>query len=144
MTEPERDSRPEHEEKVEEKEEEKVEEKWGAEKWRRDRVGSATWAAILLWIGVVLLLANLDLVGRYPWWETWAVILSGIGVILLVEILVRAVIPEHRRPVGGNLVLALVLLGVGLSELVSWELVWPALVIAVGLVFLVRGVLLRR
>jgi hypothetical protein len=138
---PERDEKA--EEKVDEKREEK-EEKAPDEKWRRDPVGSATWAAILIWVGVALLLKNLDAVARYPWWETWAVVLAGVGVILLVEILVRFLRPEHRRPLGGNLVLALVLLGVGLGELVDWNLVWPAILIAIGLVFLLRGLFARR
>ena len=134
-----------------EKADEKVDEKRGEkgekapeEKWRRDPVGSATWAAILIWIGVALLLGNVDAVAQRAWWETWAVVLAGVGVILLVEVLVRYLRPEYRRPLGGNLVLGIVLLGVGLGQLVDWALVWPAVLIAVGLVFLLRGVFSRR
>jgi hypothetical protein len=135
---------PEHDEKVEEKVDEKRDEKSPDEKWRRDRVGAATWAAVLIWIGVVLLLANLDLAARYPWWETWSVILVGVGAIFLVEVVVRLARPEHRRPVGGSIIIALVLIGVGLGELISWSLVWPVIVIAAGVAFLLRGLFVRR
>lgn len=134
----------ERDEKTEEKVDEKRDEKTPDEKRRRDRVGGATLAAILIWIGVALLLDNLDAVARYPWWETWAVILAGIGAIFLVEAFVRLARPEHRRPVGGSIILGLVLLGVGLGELVSWSLVWPVVVIAAGVIFLLRGLFMRR
>jgi len=150
--------RPPHhrDEKEEEKEEEKrhekaeKEEKNWEEKWRRDPLGVVVWAAVLIWAGLVLLAFNLDLVRRLalpaPFGEmaSWAIILAGAGVILLIEVAIRLAVPSVRRPVGGTIILAVVLLGVGLGQVFGWHLFWPALLIALGLSILLRGLLRRR
>lgn len=50
-------------EKREEKEE-KEEKSW-EEKWHRDPLGTATWAVILIWAGLVLLADNMGLLTRF-------------------------------------------------------------------------------
>ncbi len=131
------------------KEEEKEEEKGrgGDEKWRRDPLSAIVWAAILIWIGVVLLIGNmglldnLSILGRRV--EAWSFGFLGAGVIVLLEVVVRLVVPAYRRAVGGTLVFAVVLLGVGLGEIVSWTLIGPLVLIALGVSVLLRG-LFRR
>lgn len=136
-------------EKFDEKESEKREEKspeeksWD-EKWRRDPLGSIVWAAIFIWAGVVLLATNLGLfnapgLGFLARIESWSIILIGAGLIVLLEVLVRLLVPAYRRPVGGSIFLALALIGFGLGDIFGVEIVWPLILIALGLSVLLRG-----
>lgn len=144
-------------EKALEKQEEKTEEKKWEEKGRRDPVSAIIWAIILIWAGLVLLADNLGILARWLTslatatrldfinrLETWAVILVGAGIILLIETLVRLGLPEYRRPLGGTIFLAIVLIGVGLGNEIGWTLIFPLILIALGLSILVRGLLRTR
>jgi len=141
-----------------EKEVDKTEEKSAEEKWRSDPLGSIIWAAILIWAGLVLLADNLGMLKsftlpfyqflpeRFLWLkpEAWSVILIGAGVIVLIEVALRLLVPAFRRHVGGNLVLAAILIGAGLGNIYGWNLVWPFVLIAIGLGFLLRGFTRRQ
>jgi hypothetical protein len=137
--------------KEEEKEYEKAEEKdrgaWGYEKWRRDPLSGIVWAGILIWAGVALLLSNMGLLSlrigdnRV---EPWSIVLMGAAVILLLEIVVRLIVPAYRRPIGGTLVFAAILFGIGLGDILGWSLVGPLVLIALGLSVLLRGFSGRR
>ena len=134
----------EKDEEKREKDEEKEEKSWD-EKWRRDPLGAAVWAAILIWAGVVLLVENIGLLagvrilGARP--EAWPIILIGAGVIVLLEVLVRLLVPSYRRPVGGSLVFAIILVGAGLGDIFGWNVVWPVVLIAIGVSLLLRGLI---
>jgi hypothetical protein len=132
----------EKEEEKHEKDEEKEEKSWD-EKWRRDPLGAAVWAAILIWAGLVLLGENMGLLaGRRildARLEAWPIIFIGAGLIVLLEVVIRLLLPSYRRPVGGTLVLAVVLVGVGLGNLFGWTVVWPVILIAIGVSLLLRG-----
>jgi len=149
-------------EKFDEKDKEKREEKspeeknWD-EKWRRDPLGSVVWAVIFIWAGLVFLASNLgyldSLYSRasgipgfgFPFrLEAWSLVLAGAGVILLIEVVVRLLIPAYRRPVGGTLILGFILIGVGLGDLISWSIIWPLIIIALGLSIIFRGFLRGR
>jgi hypothetical protein len=141
-----------------EKDVDKHEEKSAEEKWRRDPLGSITWAAILIWAGLVLLADNLGMLKaftlpfyqflpeRYLWLNpgVWSVILIGAGVIVLIEVLLCMLVPALRRHISGNLVLAAILIGAGLGNIYGWNLVWPFVLIAIGLGFLLRGFTYRQ
>ena len=127
----------------EEKHEEKEEKNW-EEKWRRDPLSGMVWAGILVWAGLVLLADNLRLLARFERLEAWAVILIGAGLILLLEVAVRLLVPAYRRAVTGTVIFGLVLIGVGLGELLSWDVIWPLILIAIGLFILVRVLIGRR
>ncbi len=115
--------------------------------WRRDPLSAIVWAAILIWIGVVLLIGNmglldnLSILGRRV--EAWSFGFLGAGVIVLMEVVVRLIVPAYRRAVGGTLVFAAILLGVGLGEIVGWVVIGPLVLIALGVSVLLRG-LFRR
>lgn len=130
------------EEKREEKEE-KEEKSWD-EKWRRDPLNAVVWAAILIWAGLVLLGSNLGLLARFEAVEAWALIFLGAGLIVLLEVVVRLLVPDYRRPVGGSLIFAIILVAIGLGDLVGWELVGPLVLIMIGVSIVVRGFLWRR
>ncbi len=114
------------------------------EKWRRDPLSAAVWALVLIWAGLVLLADNLDLFATVEWFSTWGLILTGAGVILLLEIAARLLMPDYRRPVGGSLIVAAVLLGLGLSSLVEAAVAWPLILIAIGVGLLLRGLIGTR
>ena len=120
---------------------------WGYEKWQRDPLSSIVWAGMLIWAGVALLLANL---GILSWRigdnriEPWSIVLIGAGVILLIEVLIRLIMPAYRRAVGGTLFFAALLLAFGLEDFVGWDIMWPLLLIALGVFVLLRGVFRGR
>jgi len=133
-------------EKEEEKQaekEEKEEKSWG-EKWRRDPLSALVWAAILIWAGLVLLASNLGLLARFERLDAWSFIFMGAGLIVLLEVVVRLLVPEYRRPVIGSLILAIILLAVGSGSLIGWGVIWPLVLIVIGLSIVIRGFLWRR
>jgi len=145
------------EEKEVEKRDEKQDEKSVEEKYRRDPVSATVWAIILIWTGVVFLADNLGWLSAFrtqnifpgtniPFMGlgAWSLVFTGAGVILLLEVIFRLSVPAYRGPVGGTLVLAAVFLGIGLGNIFGWNVVWPLILIALGLSFLVRGLLRRR
>ena len=126
-----------------EEKEEKHDEKDREEKWRRDPLSGMVWAGILIWAGLVLLADNLGLVARFERLEAWAIILIGAGVILLLEAVIRVLVPAYRRAVTGTVILGLILIGAGLGEVLSWNVIGPVILIALGAFILFR-VLTRR
>ncbi len=153
-----------HDEKEEEKEEEKThekaekEEKSWEEKWRRDPVGSIVGALVLIWVGLVFLAANLgalrglrgllppriEVLEEVPLLQAWPFVFLGAGVLVLLGVVVRLLVPAYRRPVGGDIVFGCILLGVGLGWWLGWEIVVPAVVIAIGAGLLLSGLLRRK
>lgn len=123
--------------------EEKGDVSW-EEKWRRDPLNAAAWAFILIWAGLVLLAENLGIFADVGWFSRWGMIFTGAGLIFFLEIAARLLIPSYRRPVGGSIIWAAVILGLGLSSLVGPGLTWPLVLIAVGLALLIRGLLGTR
>ena len=114
------------------------------EKWRRDPLSAAVWALVLIWAGLVLLADNLELFADVEWFSAWGLILTGAGMILLLEIAARLLMPDYQWPVGGSLIVAAVLLGLGLSNLVAAAIAWPLILIAIGMGLLLRGLIGTR
>jgi len=122
---------------------------------QQDQLNSIIWALILIWAGFAFLSVNLgwfDVLMRSRFFTrllpenmamfepgVWSIIMFGAGVILLVEVALRIFLPQFHRHVGGTLVLAAVFIGVGLGNFFGWDLVWPVILIAVGLGVLIGG-----
>jgi hypothetical protein len=130
-------------EEKQEKQGEKEEKSWD-EKWRRDPLSAAIWAGILVWAGLVFLADNLGLLARIERLDAWGLIFAGAGLLVLLEVVVRSLVPDYRRPVIGTLVFGIILLGIGLGDLVGWGVIWAVVLIIIGLSILVRGFLGRR
>lgn len=139
--------RNEKDEKDEEKKGEKEREKgrnWD-EKFRRDWINAVVWALVLIWAGLVILAETTDFTTHFStWWQGWAVFLTGFGIIILLGACIRLLVPELRRPITGNIILGLILLGVGLGELVEWEIVMPIVFFVIAAVILTRAFTGRR
>jgi hypothetical protein len=129
-------------EKEYEKEDEKSQGTWGYEKWRRDPLSSVVWAGMLIWAGLVLLGYNTGLISLRMGdtrIEPWSVVFAGAGVIVLLEVAVRLLVPAYRRAIGGTLIFAAILLGIGLGNIIGWSIVWALILIALGASVLLRG-----
>ena len=140
------------EKEMEKREEKSSEEKNYEEKYRRDPLGAIVWALILIWVGIVLLAENLgyldqlgiriqfaDLPFEIPFvGDSWSLIFLGIAAILLIEIVIRLLIPDYRRPLMGTVVFLIVCIGLAFG---SWDLIWPLILIAIGASILLRGIL---
>ena len=113
------------------------------EKWRRDPVDAAMWAILLIWAGIMLLMANLGVFDGLEGIEAWSIGFIGAGVIVALTAVFRLMFPAYRRPLGGSLIFAAVLVGIGLGEVIGWVVVGPLVLIAIGLGILLTG-LLRR
>jgi hypothetical protein len=152
-------SKQEYNEKRDEKDEKEVskqQEKSAEEKWRRDPLGSIIWASILIWAGIVMLAANLGVfdlltdffdglpfgIGDSPFEISfiplggWTVFWVGTAGILLLEVIIRLLAPEYRKPILGTLILSIVFLGIGLG---TWACVLPLILIGVGISLLFRS-----
>jgi hypothetical protein len=138
------------EKEMEKHEEKSAEEKSYEEKYRNDPLGAIVWAVILIWVGLVLLAQNMgylkglverlqfaDLPFEVPFvGDSWSLIFLGIAVILVIEIVIRLVIPDYRRPLMGTAVFLIVCIGLAFG---SWELIWPLILIAIGASILLRA-----
>ena len=145
-------------EKDQEKREEKSpQEKSWEEKWRRDPLNTIAWAAIFIWAGLVLLADNLGYLASFqsrasgipgfPFvgnFGGWSLIFIGAGVIILLEVLVRLLVPAYRKPVGGSIVFGFILIGIGLGDLISWTVIFPLILIALGISIILRGLFRQR
>ncbi len=134
-----------NEEKKREKNEKEDEKRKGwDEKWRRDRVNAVCWAVVLIWGALVILAETTGYKDHFDWWEGWAVFFAGAGTVLLLTAFYRVLVPVHRRAVGGNVIFGLVLLGVGLGSLISWDYIWVIILIVIALMILLRAFVPKR
>ena len=140
-------------EKFDEKEREKQEEKSPDEKWRNDPLGALVFACALIWAGIVFLLENMGTLDRWvaqvtesTGWtfladhDPWQYIALGAGLLVIVEIVIRLLVPAYRRSVLGSAISAIVLIGLGLGGWVNWNILWPLIIILLGLSIIFRGV----
>lgn len=126
-----------------EKQDEK-DEKGRGEKWRNDPLGAVIWALILIWAGLVFLAQNLGWLTRFELDNVWGLIFIGAGLIVWLEVLIRLVLPQYRRPVVGTFIFGIVLLGIGVGITFGttpqmWSVIFALVIIAVGVSILLRG-----
>jgi predicted membrane protein len=89
--------------------------------------GSFAWGGVVLFVGVVLLLDHMGVISAAGLWRFWPMILVLAGIVNILD--------ECRRIWGVCLLLAGVLLELGQFGFVhvTWALLWPILIIGVGL-----------
>jgi len=109
----------------------------------RDLVNTITWAACFVWAGLVLIPDKLNFITASVSWGVWSLIFVGIGIIVLLGMLLCRIYPKYNRPMGKRLILALVLMGIGLQGVVGWRIIWPIILIAIGVSIALRGIFPR-
>lgn len=132
--------RNEKEEEKREKDDEKRAEKSWDEKWRHNPVRVITLAIILIWAGVTAALASGGIISAD---RAGSAFLLGTGVILLGKAGFR-MRAATRRPVGGTIVIGVILIAIGLSGLISWSYAWPVFLIAAGAIIILLVFFRRR
>lgn len=124
------------------------------EKSRSD-ISTFSWAFVLLWAGIVLLMDNLGYFHRWLSSISWlpekaqslsafSIIFLGAGIIFFIEAILRIALPNERSHFMGPLIMAAVGIGVGLGDVLSWSLIGPFLLIAIGIAFLLRGIVSHK
>jgi uncharacterized membrane protein len=73
--------------------------------------------------------------------RAWQVFFLGAGVLVLFEIVIRLLVPSYRRRMMGTFIGAIALFALGLGQ---WTVIWPLILIAIGLSILLRGLFGRR
>lgn len=130
---------PEQRYRNEKEEKQEKDEKTQEEKWRHDPLGRVIFGLIVIAVGALFLLASQEII---LWEDWWAYFLLALGCIFLFEVLLRSVMPAHRRPVSGKLIAGLVLIAIGASNIYGLGTWWPLIIIGVG-VFILFGALFR-
>ncbi len=98
---------------------------------KRDPYSGIFGGLILILLGVLFLLATMDVIS---WADWWAYFLVGLGGIFIIEFIFRSVTAAYRHQHRGKLVVGIVLLIVGgahILGMVSW---WPLILIAIGVI----------
>ena len=93
--------------------------------------------AIILLLGVLFLLENLGFLPVVRLWAFWPVILIAAGIARLIE--ARAWQSQIGGAVMAGIGAVFLAINIGLLPPVIWRLLWPALLILVGVFLLVRG-----
>ena len=74
----------------------------------------------------------------------WSLIFLGAGVLVFLEAIVRTFVPAYRSSIGGNFFLTAIFLGIGLGAIFGWNVVWPFILIAMGLSALASALIQNR
>ena len=138
---------PNHPEKQDEKQQEKQQEKGQGmdEKYHHNPLGFVRLALIIIWLGVSLLLQNINAFGIENNDRGWGVFFWGAGVIIIAEALARLGVPQWRHRITGSLIWGAVAIGVGFGLWYgNWNIIGPIVVIAVGVGILLARILPRR
>jgi hypothetical protein len=103
---------------------------------KQDYAPKVTGGLILILLGVLFLMSEMD---KISWSDWWAYFLVGLGAILLIEALLRSFSAAGRRAIGGRLVAGPILIVIGGSHLIGLEHWWPLVLIAVGVGVLISA-----
>ena len=70
-------------------------------------------------------------------------IFLGVGVIVFFEAIIRTFAPSYHSS-SGNFFLAALFIGIGLSGFIGWQIVWPFILIGLGLAALASAIMQQK
>jgi hypothetical protein len=100
-----------------------------------------TGGLILILLGVLFLLAQMN---RISWADWWAYFLVGLGGIFLLEFLISRLSTTSPQARTGRLIAGVVLIIIGGAYLIGFVEWWPLILIAIGLVVLLSPLLGKK
>jgi len=112
----------------------------------KKRIETVFWGGLLLWVGLVFMVANFGVLGFVSMGNAWKWILMGAGILALSTNLVRTISPDYPAPELWDWIFTAGFLIGGLSGFtaINFDLVWPFVLIIVGGIVLVRVVINRE
>ncbi len=113
----------------EDKEHQEKERSSGKKKHKDDPLSGITGGLILILLGVLFLLANMDYIS---WSALGQYFVMGLGVVLILEAIIRSTSRSYRKDIKGKLMGGFVLIVIGGSFVTGWSNWWPLILIAVG------------
>jgi len=114
----------------------------GGTRWERHhhRSSGILGGLILLVLGISFLLANQQVIGWDIWWQYFLV---GLGTVFLIDAAIQY-FRDHRPFFHGKVIAGIILIGIGVVFLAGVTVLWPVIIIVVGLAILLGGLLRRR
>jgi hypothetical protein len=91
---------------------------------------------IVILLGVMFLLATMDIIS---WGKWWAYFLLGLGAILILDGIIRSATTAYRHHARGRLIGGAVLAVIGGAFVFGMSNWWPLIIIAVGIVLVVSS-----
>jgi CDP-diglyceride synthetase len=104
------------------------------EKHMHDPWSRVTGGLILILLGILFLLATMDVLSWGIW---WAYFLCGLGVIFILEAVLRSGSPEFRQHITGRLIAGVILMFIGGSFIFGVTNWWPFILIGVGVALVI-------
>lgn len=137
-----RTPRNEKHEKAQEKQDEKG--RGPEEKYERNPLRYLMVALALFWLGVYLLLRNRHVFADTD--QSWAYLVWGLAGLAALELIIRLLVPQWRRAIGGTFIGAAIWTGVGVGLWTGddWQIIGPVVLIAIGIGMIISRLLPRR
>jgi len=95
---------------------------------------------IVLAIGLSFFLAANNVISWDKW---WAYLLVFLGLVFIIEAVIRNKSFKDRL-IGGRFIAGIILLSIGFSFVLSLKNWWPLILIAVGLLIIIKGILSHK
>jgi len=112
----------------------------------KKRIETLFWGSLLLWVGLVFIIANFRIFSFISMENTWKWILLGAGILALASNIFRLYSAEYPDPEVWDYIFTAGFLIGGLSGFtkINFDLVWPFVLIIIGGIVLARVVMNRE
>lgn len=130
--------KPEKREKETREKREKEEKHEKPEKGEGDTWGAFIGGSILILLGILLFLAQIEAFS-ITWTNWWGYFLLGLGCILIVSAALRATVTTYKATALGPFIGGVILCFIGLAGIMGIESWWPLIFIAIGITIIVGG-----
>jgi hypothetical protein len=104
---------------------------------KHDPLSGMTGGLILILLGILFFMAQLDYI---HWSNWWAYFLIGLGAIFILESVIRIFYPQYGRRVTGKLIAGAILIVIGAANVFGMVIWWPLILIVVGIFIIINSV----